>query len=75
MGMIWLLLLGLPETLVVHIMPWHMQVQNQMRSKEAEKKRAFLTMEELKQVPDDTNVYKSIGMWRKSRASLTASVL
>lgn len=38
------------------------QVQNQMRSKEAEKKRAFLTMEELKQVPDDTNVYKSIGM-------------
>ncbi|WVZ04267.1 hypothetical protein V8G54_025073 [Vigna mungo] len=37
------------------------QVQNQMRSKEAEKKRAYLTMEELKQVPDDTNVYKSIG--------------
>ncbi|RDY14704.1 Prefoldin subunit 1 [Mucuna pruriens] len=37
------------------------QVQNQMRSKEAEKKRAFLTMEELKQVPDDTKVYKSIG--------------
>ncbi|KAJ1413521.1 Prefoldin beta-like [Sesbania bispinosa] len=37
------------------------QVQNQMRSKEAEKKRAFLTMEELKQVPDDTNVYKSVG--------------
>ncbi|CAL0328769.1 unnamed protein product [Lupinus luteus] len=37
------------------------QVQNQMRTKEAEKKRAFLTMEELKQVPDDTNVYKSIG--------------
>ncbi|XP_057453636.1 prefoldin subunit 1 [Lotus japonicus] len=37
------------------------QVQNQMRSKEAEKKRAFLTLEELKQVPDDTNVYKSIG--------------
>ncbi|KAE9620883.1 putative prefoldin beta [Lupinus albus] len=37
------------------------QVQNQMRTKEAEKKRAFLTMEELKQVPDDTNLYKSIG--------------
>ncbi|KAG2396534.1 uncharacterized protein HKW66_Vig0228090 [Vigna angularis] len=37
------------------------QVQTQMRSKEAEKKRAYLTMEELKQVPDDTNVYKSIG--------------
>ncbi|XP_052734356.1 prefoldin subunit 1 [Vigna angularis] len=42
------------------------QVQTQMRSKEAEKKRAYLTMEELKQVPDDTNVYKSIGMRRKS---------
>ncbi|XP_027356202.1 prefoldin subunit 1 isoform X2 [Abrus precatorius] len=39
------------------------QVQNQMRSKEAEKKRAFLTLEELKQVPDDSNVYKSIGMF------------
>lgn len=52
-----------------------MQVQNQMRSKEAEKKRAYLTMEELKQVPDDTNVYKSIGMWRKSRVYLTVSVL
>ncbi|PNY14077.1 putative prefoldin subunit 1-like protein [Trifolium pratense] len=37
------------------------QVQNQIRSKETDKKRAFLTMEELKQVPDDTNVYKSIG--------------
>ncbi|RYR44146.1 hypothetical protein Ahy_A08g040529 isoform A [Arachis hypogaea] len=36
-------------------------VQNQMRSKEAEKKRAYLTLEELKQLPDDTNVYKSIG--------------
>ena len=39
-----------------------MQVQTQIRSKETDKKRAFLTMEELKQVPDDTNVYKSIGM-------------
>ncbi|CAL5196356.1 unnamed protein product [Lathyrus oleraceus] len=37
------------------------QVQNQIRSKETDKKRSFLTMEELKQVPDDTNVYKSIG--------------
>lgn len=43
-----------------------LQVQNQMRSKEADRKRAFLTMEELKQLPDDTNVYKSIGMQRKS---------
>lgn len=53
---------GFTETIEVYIIPWHTQVQNQMRSKEAEKKRAFLTMEELKQVPDDTNVYKSIGM-------------
>ncbi|KAK4279474.1 hypothetical protein QN277_011252 [Acacia crassicarpa] len=37
------------------------QVQNQMRNKEGEKKRAFLTLEELRQLPDDTNVYKSIG--------------
>ncbi|KAK8579752.1 hypothetical protein GQ457_03G028370 [Hibiscus cannabinus] len=37
------------------------QVQNQMRTKEGEKKRAFLTLEELRQVPDDTNTYKSIG--------------
>ncbi|GMI90417.1 PREFOLDIN 1 [Hibiscus trionum] len=37
------------------------QVQNQMRTKEGEKKRAFLTLEELSQVPDDTNTYKSIG--------------
>ncbi|KAE8713855.1 FASCICLIN-like arabinogalactan protein 16 precursor isoform 1 [Hibiscus syriacus] len=38
------------------------QVQNQMRTKEGEKKRAFLTLEELSQVPDDTNTYKSIGL-------------
>ncbi|XP_054778629.1 prefoldin subunit 1-like [Prosopis cineraria] len=37
------------------------QVQNQMRNKEGEKKRAYLTSEELRQLPDDTNVYKSIG--------------
>ncbi|KAJ4830800.1 hypothetical protein Tsubulata_016937 [Turnera subulata] len=36
------------------------QVQNQMRSKEGEKKRAFLTLEELRQLPSDTNTYKSI---------------
>ncbi|KAK8355753.1 hypothetical protein V6Z12_A05G310300 [Gossypium hirsutum] len=36
-------------------------VQNQMRTKEGEKKRAFLTLEELNQLPDDTNTYKSIG--------------
>lgn len=39
-----------------------LQVQNQMRNKEGEKKRAFLTLEELRQLPDDTNVYKSIGI-------------
>ncbi|KAK2646090.1 hypothetical protein Ddye_021285 [Dipteronia dyeriana] len=37
------------------------QVHNQVRNKEGEKKRAFLTLEELRQLPDDTNAYKSIG--------------
>ncbi|XP_022966081.1 prefoldin subunit 1 [Cucurbita maxima] len=37
------------------------QVQSQVRNKEGEKKRAFLTLEELKQLSDDTNAYKSIG--------------
>ncbi|KAJ4709156.1 prefoldin subunit 1 [Melia azedarach] len=37
------------------------QVQNQMRNKEGEKKRAYLTLEELRPLPDDTNTYKSIG--------------
>ncbi|XP_075672813.1 prefoldin subunit 1 [Castanea sativa] len=37
------------------------QVQNQMRNKEGEKKRAFLTLEELRQFSNDTNTYKSIG--------------
>lgn len=37
------------------------QVQNQMRNKEGEKKRAYLTLEELRQLSDDTNTYKSIG--------------
>ncbi|GAB2222908.1 hypothetical protein Droror1_Dr00017039 [Drosera rotundifolia] len=36
------------------------QVQNQTRNKEGEKKRAYLTLEELRQMPDDTNTYKSI---------------
>ncbi|KAG6598917.1 Prefoldin subunit 1, partial [Cucurbita argyrosperma subsp. sororia] len=31
------------------------QVQTQIRNKEGEKKRAFLTLEELKQLSDDTN--------------------
>ncbi|GKV00393.1 hypothetical protein SLEP1_g13085 [Rubroshorea leprosula] len=38
------------------------QVQNQVRNKEGEKKRAFLTLEELRQLSDDTNTYKSIGI-------------
>ncbi|KAF3437262.1 hypothetical protein FNV43_RR20015 [Rhamnella rubrinervis] len=37
------------------------QVQTQMRNKEGEKKRAFLTLEELRQLSDDTNTYKSVG--------------
>lgn len=37
------------------------QVLNQIRTKEAEKKRAYLTLEELRQLPDGTNTYKSIG--------------
>ncbi|KAK4355781.1 hypothetical protein RND71_024752 [Anisodus tanguticus] len=37
------------------------QVQTQIRSKETEKKRAYLTLEELKQLSEDTNTYKSIG--------------
>ncbi|RWR75256.1 Molecular chaperone Prefoldin, subunit 1 [Cinnamomum micranthum f. kanehirae] len=36
------------------------QVQSQMRNKEGEKKRAYLTLEELRHLSDDTNTYKSI---------------
>ncbi|PKI34613.1 hypothetical protein CRG98_045007 [Punica granatum] len=36
------------------------QVQNQLRNKEWEKKRAYLTLEELKQLPNDTNTYNFI---------------
>uniref|UniRef100_A0A9I9CI77 Uncharacterized protein n=1 Tax=Cucumis melo TaxID=3656 RepID=A0A9I9CI77_CUCME len=36
------------------------QLQTQIRGKEGEKKRAFLTLEELKQLSEDTNTYKSI---------------
>ncbi|KAF8758236.1 hypothetical protein HU200_008995 [Digitaria exilis] len=32
-----------------------------MRSKEGEKKRAYLTLEELRQLPEDTNTYKTVG--------------
>uniref|UniRef100_A0A0D9VFR7 Prefoldin subunit 1 n=1 Tax=Leersia perrieri TaxID=77586 RepID=A0A0D9VFR7_9ORYZ len=37
------------------------QLQAQMRSKEGEKKRAYLTLEELRQLPDNTNTYKTVG--------------
>ncbi|KAL9230419.1 hypothetical protein vseg_005772 [Gypsophila vaccaria] len=37
------------------------QVVSQMQVKEVEKKRAYLTLEELRPLPDDTNTYKSIG--------------
>ncbi|XP_030538344.1 prefoldin subunit 1 [Rhodamnia argentea] len=37
------------------------QVQNQIRNKETEKKRAYLTLEELGQLPDSTNTYKAVG--------------
>lgn len=39
------------------------QVQNQMRNKEAEKKRAYLTLEELRHLSDDTNTFKSVGIF------------
>lgn len=32
-----------------------------MRNKEGEKKRAFLTLEELRQLSTDTNTYKGVG--------------
>nr|BAD19818.1 prefoldin-related KE2-like [Oryza sativa Japonica Group] len=37
------------------------KLQTQMRSKEGEKKRAYLTLEELRQLPDNTNTYKTVG--------------
>nr|XP_024356797.1 prefoldin subunit 1-like [Physcomitrium patens]PNR33859.1 hypothetical protein PHYPA_023675 [Physcomitrium patens] len=36
-------------------------VQAQIRSKEAEKKRAFLTLEELGSLPEGTNTYRTLG--------------
>jgi hypothetical protein len=38
-----------------------LQVQANLRGKEAEKKRAYLTLEELHQLPDDSNLYKTVG--------------
>jgi prefoldin subunit 1 len=32
-----------------------------MRNKEGDRKRAFLTLEELRPLPEETNTYKSIG--------------
>ncbi|KAG6557625.1 hypothetical protein Mapa_000906 [Marchantia paleacea] len=37
------------------------QVQMQVRNKEVEKKRAFLTLEELNCLAENTNTYKSVG--------------
>ncbi|GJS11977.1 putative ribonuclease H-like domain-containing protein [Tanacetum coccineum] len=37
------------------------KIQNQMRTKEAKKKHAYFTLEELRLLSDDTNTYKSIG--------------
>ncbi|KAL2651847.1 hypothetical protein R1flu_019975 [Riccia fluitans] len=37
------------------------QVQMQVRNKEVEKKRAFLTLEELNSLSENTNTYKSVG--------------
>ncbi|KAL5699641.1 prefolding complex chaperone subunit [Ranunculus cassubicifolius] len=37
------------------------QVQSQLRNKESERKRAFLTLEEIRPLPEETNTYKSIG--------------
>ncbi|XP_013720084.1 probable prefoldin subunit 1 isoform X2 [Brassica napus] len=37
------------------------QVQTQMRNKEGDRKRAYLTLEELRPLPPHTNTYKSIG--------------
>ena len=36
----------------------------QIRNKEAEKKRAFLTLEELESLPVGTNTYRALGMVR-----------
>ncbi|CAN8258105.1 unnamed protein product [Cochlearia groenlandica] len=47
------------------------QVQNQMRNKEGDKKRAYLTLEELRPLPQDTNTYKSI-VWFNPRITLYA---
>jgi hypothetical protein len=46
------------------------QVQMQIRNKEAEKKRAFLTVEELERLPESTNTYRSVGMLDKPSYTL-----
>ncbi|KAB2614486.1 prefoldin subunit 1-like [Pyrus ussuriensis x Pyrus communis] len=45
------------------------QVQTQMRNKEGEKKRAFLTLEELRPLSDDSNTYKSIVLIRGKKVT------
>lgn len=50
------------------------QVQTQMRNKEGEKKRAFLTLEELRPLSDDANTYKSIGTSFQSTHCLNCQI-
>ncbi|AQK70852.1 PREFOLDIN 1 [Zea mays] len=47
--------------LILGLFSCRVLLQTQMRSKEGEKKRAYLTLEELRQLPDDTNTYKTVG--------------
>lgn len=49
------------------------QVQVQVRNKEAEKKRAFLTLEELNSLPEGTNTYRTLGMLDHRIRFLTSS--
>ncbi|KAL2603011.1 hypothetical protein R1flu_017201 [Riccia fluitans] len=43
------------------------QVQMQVRNKEVEKKRAFLTLEELNSLSENTNTYKSVAKEQKTK--------
>ncbi|KAL2628892.1 hypothetical protein R1flu_013578 [Riccia fluitans] len=43
------------------------QVQMQVRNKEVEKKRAFLTLEELNSLSENTNTYKSVAKEQRTK--------
>ncbi|KAB1206740.1 Rac-like GTP-binding protein ARAC11 [Morella rubra] len=45
-------------------------VHNQMKNKEREKKRTFLTLEELRLLAHDTNTYKSIGICESHKLTI-----